>query len=131
MRAIQSRTPARRPSVTDEQVGTPRRRRVRDLWVVAVGLLIAVGKGRLIADLFAHRVELIVFLGLGLVGFVLRFRPMMFALFAAVLVPVAVAPASTALGVGLGLGTFAVIVAGFLGIATVLHARERRSGNEV
>ncbi len=67
---------------------------------------------------------LIVGVGLGLAFSVLRPRPVGIAMTAAPLLAFTLAPRSTALGIALGLGAFMLLLALFIAIGTVLHARQ-------
>ncbi len=94
-------------------------------WVF-LGVLLAFGKGRLIADLLHHRPALIAVLGIGAAASVLRPRPIAFAAFVAPLLAFVVAPKSTTVGLGIGWGAFIILVAAFVGIGTALRLRDRR-----
>ena len=56
-----------------------------------------------------------------------RPKPLLIAALTAALVATTVAPHPVLLGVGVGFGAFAVLIALFFTISTVLHARQRRS----
>jgi uncharacterized membrane protein (DUF485 family) len=92
-------------------------------WIV-VGLVAALLKARGLAELLHHRAELIGLLGLLVVVSVLRARPILIAVFAAPLLALALAPSSTALGIAIGVGTFLLLTAAFVGIGTLLQARQ-------
>ncbi len=92
-------------------------------WLI-VGVGLALGKADALTALLDHRPEVIAFLGLGLALSVLRPRPIGIAATAAPLLAFTLAPASTALGIALGVGGFVLLLALFIAIGTVLHARQ-------
>jgi hypothetical protein len=94
-------------------------------------LIVVVAAGALKADAYAslleHRAALISALAAALVASVLRQRPkpLLIAGLSAALVASALAVHPVLAGVALGFGTFALLVALFFAISTVLHARQR------
>ncbi len=78
------------------------------------------------ASLMHHRGALIGALAVGLVISVLRTRPLAIAVFSAGILAFALALHPVLAGVGVGFGAFALLVALFFTISTVLHARQRR-----
>lgn len=78
------------------------------------------------AALVHHRGGLIFVLAIGLVLSVLRPKPVAIAAFAAGVLAFAVAPHPWTLGAVLGFGSFALLIALFFAISTVLHARAPR-----
>jgi hypothetical protein len=96
-------------------------------------LIVVVGVGALKADAYAsllhHRASLIAALAAALVVSVIRLRPkpLLVAALAAALLASSLAPHPALLGVALGFGAFAVLVALFFTISTVLHARQQRA----
>jgi uncharacterized membrane protein (DUF485 family) len=79
------------------------------------------------ASLLHHRGSLIGVLAVGLVLSVLRPKPLAIAAFAAGILAFALAPHPVLLGVALGFGAFALLIALFFTISTVLHARQSRA----
>jgi hypothetical protein len=96
-------------------------------------LIVVVVAGALKADAYAslihHRAALIAALAAALVASVIRLRPkpILIAALTAALAASAVALHPAVLGVAVGFGAFAVLVALFFTISTVLHARQRRA----
>lgn len=96
-------------------------------------LIVAVVVGALKVDayesLLHHRGALIGALALALLASVVRLRPkpLLIAALTAALVATTAAPHPVLAGVGVGFGAFAVLIALFFTISTVLHARQRRS----
>jgi hypothetical protein len=82
------------------------------------------------ASLLHHRGGLIAVLAIGLVGSVLRPKPLAIAAFAAGVFAFALAPHPAMLGVSLGFGAFVVLIALFFMISTVLHARQRPAARQ-
>lgn len=91
---------------------------------------IAVGavKVQAYGSLVHHRGALIAALAVALVASVVRLRPkpLLIAALMGALVATTVAPHPVLAGVALGFGAFALLVALFFTISTVLHARQRR-----
>jgi hypothetical protein len=77
------------------------------------------------ASLVQHRGAMIAALAVGLFAAFLRTKPLAIAAFAAGIVGFALALHPVLDGVALGFGTFALLVALFFAISTVLHARQR------
>jgi hypothetical protein len=103
---------------------SPSRRRLP--WFIgAVVLLLA--KSESIGWAIHHRSTLIVVLALALVGAVVRPRPVVIAATVAPLLALALDPHSLLAGVAVGVGGFVLLMVLFVGIATVLHARQARS----
>jgi hypothetical protein len=100
-----------------------RRERARWPWFIG-GALLALGKAQGFAAVFDHRSGLIVVLALMLVGSVLRPRPALVAATVAALLALALDLHPLVAGVALGLGAFLLLMVLFVGIATVLHARQ-------
>jgi hypothetical protein len=84
------------------------------------------GKAHVLAGVIEHRASVVAFLAVALALSVLRTRPVGIALTAAPLLAFTLAPSSTVLGIALGLGAFAVLLALFVAIGTVLHARQNQ-----
>ena len=103
-----------------------RRRGARWPWLVVV-VVVGALKADAYASLIDHRASLIAALAVALVVSVIRLRPkpLLIAALTAALVASAVAVHPAVLGVALGFGVFAVLVALFFTISTVLHARQR------
>jgi hypothetical protein len=93
-------------------------------------LIVAVAVGAVKADAYAslvhHRGELIAALGIGLFAALLRTTPIAVAAFSAGILAVALGIHPVLAGVALGFGAFALLVALFFAISTVLHARQHR-----
>ena len=110
--------------VSQEQEQQPgQARRGGWAWLI-VGVVLVAAKADALAQVEHHRTVLIVVLALGLAVSVLRARPVRVAVLAAALSAWLLDLRSTALGVGLGLAGFALLMAVFFAIATVLHARQ-------
>jgi hypothetical protein len=94
--------------------------------VVAAGAL----KADAYASLLEHRAALISALAAALVASVIRQRPkpLWIAALSAALFASALALHPTVVGVAVGFGAFALLVALFFAISTVLHARQRHGG---
>jgi hypothetical protein len=103
-------------------------RRTGPRWLCLI-VVVAVGavKADAYASLIDHRASLIAALAAALVVSVIRLRPkpLLIAALTAALVASAVAVHPAVLRVALGFGVFAVLVALFFTISTVLHARQR------
>lgn len=97
-------------------------------WLI-VGLVLAVFKARGLAELGDHPVALIPVLAALLVVSVLRPRPVLIAVSAAALAALVVAPHPLLAGIGVGVGLFVLLMVAFMAIATILHARQRRSSS--
>lgn len=95
----------------------------RWLWVIVVMAVGAV-KVEAYGSLLHDRPGLIAALGVGLVLSVLRSKPVAIAAFGAGIVGFALAFHPVLAGVGLGFGAFALLIALFFAISTVLHARQ-------
>ncbi len=106
-----------------EQLRQGGRRRSGWPWLI-VGLTLVVVKSEALVELLHHRVEVIALLGLGLAFSVLRTRPVGIALTAAALFAFTLDLSSPALGIVLGFGAFTLLLALFIAIAAVLHARQ-------
>ncbi len=89
-----------------------------------MGVGLALVKANVLTEVVHHRIEVIALLGLGLAFSVLRPRPVGIALTAAALIAFTLAPHSTDLGIALGFGAFVLLLAVFIAIGTVLHARQ-------
>lgn len=90
-------------------------------------MLIGIGavKAEAYASAVHHRGALITLCAAGLAASLLRAKPVAVAVFAAGLLAVALAVHPIVLGVGFGFGAFALLIALFFTISTVLHARQR------
>lgn len=95
-------------------------------WLI-VAIAVGAVKVEAAAALLHDRGTLFTVLALGLLLSVLRPKPVAIAAFGAALLGFALALHPVAAGVGLGFGTFALLIALFFAISTVLHARQRRS----
>jgi hypothetical protein len=95
--------------------------------LVIAGLALALVKADGLAVALGHRSTLFVFLGLALVGALLRPRPVIVAVTVAPLLALVLEPHSLLAGVALGVGAFVLLMVLFVGIATVLHARQAQS----
>lgn len=109
----------------NEPVDRSASRRRLPWFIGAVVLLLANSES--IGWAIDHRSTLIVALALALVGAVVRPRPVVIAATAAPLLALALDPHSLLAGVAVGVGAFVLLMALFVGIATVLHARQARS----
>jgi hypothetical protein len=79
------------------------------------------------ASLLHDRGALISVLAVGLVASALRSKPLAMAAFAAGILAFALAPHPALVGVALGFGAFALLIALFFTISTVLHARQQHA----
>jgi hypothetical protein len=103
----------------------PRSRRRWPWFIVGAVLLVAKSEG--IAEASHHRSTLIVILALALVGAVLRPRPAVIAVTVAPLLALVLDPHPLLAGLAVGVGVFILLMVIFVGIATVMHARQARS----
>lgn len=99
------------------------RRGVGRLWLI-VGVGVALVKADVLVAVLQHRTEVIAVLGLGLAFSVLRPQPVGIAVSAAAMLAFTLAPSSTLLGIALGLGAFVLLLALFIAIGSLLHARQ-------
>jgi hypothetical protein len=94
-------------------------------------LIVVIGVGAVKVEAYASllhdRGGLIAVLAVGLSVSVLRSKPVAIAAFTAAILGFALAFHPVVAGVGVGLGAFALLIALFFAIATVLHARQRRA----
>jgi hypothetical protein len=96
-------------------------------------LIVVVAAGALKADAYAslihHRASLIAAVAAALVASVIRQRPkpLLIAALTATLLATSVALHPVVAGVAFGFGAFALLVALFFAISTVLHARQRHA----
>ena len=79
------------------------------------------------ASLVHHRGGMLAVLAIGLLGVVLRPKPVGIAAFAAAILALALAPHPFVLGVALGVGAFVVLMTLFFAISTALHARQEHT----
>jgi len=103
-----------------------RRRGTRWPWLIVL-VVIGALKVEAYASLVHHRASLIAVLAVGLAVSLLRTRPVAIAVFSAGILGLALAMHPFLAGIGLGLGAFAVLIALFFTISTVLHARQRHA----
>jgi hypothetical protein len=108
-----------------EPLEQPRSRR-RWPWFIGGAVLLA-GKSEGIALAIDHRSTLIVFLALVLAGAVLRPKPVVIAAAVAPLLALGLDPHSLLAGAAVGVSAFVLLMVLFVGIATVLHARQAGS----
>jgi hypothetical protein len=104
-----------------------RGRSTRWPWLIVI-VVVGALKVEAYASLVEHRGSLIAALALGLAFSVLRSKPLAIAVFAAGILGFALALHPLLAGVGLGVGAFALLIALFFTISTVLHARQRHAG---
>lgn len=130
--ATRSRSAGSSASTTGAERAAPldKRRRAgrRDVgwpWLI-VGVGFTLVKTDALAEVLHHRVGVIVLLGLGLAFSALRTSSVGIAVAAAPLIAFTLAPRSTALAIALGFGTFVLLLALFIAIGTMLHARQDR-----
>jgi hypothetical protein len=90
-------------------------------------IVVALAKGEAYASLLHDRGGLIAVLAVGLLASVLRPRPVAIAAFAAGILAFALALHPVLAGAGFGVGAFALLIALFFTISTVLHARQGRA----
>lgn len=96
-------------------------------WPAVVGGLVLAGvKSEAYGKLLLHRGELIAALAVGLALSLLRVRPVALAVSVALLLGIVLGAHSLGLGLGLGFGAFALLMALFFAVSTVLHLRQRR-----
>jgi hypothetical protein len=105
---------------------TPTRARQRNRrWPALIGgLVLAVLKSQVVLRLIVHRGSLIAVLVVLLFTGLLKVRPVSTAAAAALLAALVVGVHSLGLGLALGFGGFALLMALFFSISTVLHARQ-------
>ena len=115
---------------TGTGVATTARSRGRSRrWPAVIGgLVLAALKSEGLARIALHRAGLIAVVAIFLAGAVLRVRPVGTAVAGALLLALVLGAHSLGLGLGLGFGGFALLMALFFAISTVLLARQRRSG---
>jgi hypothetical protein len=90
------------------------------------GLVLAVVKSEGLARLVVHRGGLIAACAVWLALAVLKVKPVAIAVTAALLIALVLGVHSFGLGLELGFGGFALLMALFFAISTVLHLRQRR-----
>ena len=95
-------------------------------WLIVL-IVVALAKGEAYASLLHDRAGLIALLAAGLGLAVLRARPLAIAAFAAGILAFALALHPVLAGAGLGVGAFALLIALFFTISTVLRARQRHT----
>jgi hypothetical protein len=106
---------------------TRRTRRRERRWPALIGGLVLIAvKSEAYGKLLFHRAELIGVLAVAVGVSLLRARPVGLAVSAAVLLALVLGAHSLGLGVGLGFGAFALLMALFFAVSTVLHLRQRR-----
>jgi hypothetical protein len=97
-------------------------------WPAVIGGLVLAGlKSEGLARTVIHRGGLITVVAIFLVTSVLRVRPVGTAVATALLLALVLGAHSLGLGLGLGFGGFALLMALFFAISTVLLARQRHS----
>jgi hypothetical protein len=107
---------------------TTRSRARNRRWPAVIGGLVLVAlKSEGIARAALHRGGLIAVVAIALAGCLLRVRPVGTAVATALLLALVLGAHSLGLGVALGFGGFALLIALFFAISTVLHTRQRRS----
>ena len=112
-------------TVTEATTKPPGKRQRR--WPALIGgLVIALLKSETLGRALFHRGGLIVFCAVGLAVGVLKAGPVTVAATAALLVALLVGAHSLGLGLTLGFGGFALLMALFFAISTVLHIRQRQ-----
>ena len=104
-----------------------RRRGTRWPWLIVVVVAAAL-KGEAYASLLHDRAGMISVLAVGLFVAIVRTKPLAIAGFTAGILGFALALHPVLAGVGLGVGAFVVLIALFFAISTVLHARQRHTG---
>jgi hypothetical protein len=102
------------------------RRRERRWPAVIGGLVLLALKSEAYGKVLLHRGELIGVLGVAFGVSLLRARPIGLAVSAALLLALVLGAHSLGLGLGLGFGAFALLMALFFAVSTVLHLRQRR-----
>ncbi len=105
----------------------PTRKRDRRMPWLLGGILLAVLKSEAVVKLLFHRGELVGVMAVWLVVSVLKPRPAGIAIATSVLAACLIAPHSLGLGIPVGFGAFAVLVALFFTVSTLLHAAQRRA----
>jgi len=102
----------------------PAERRSRWLWTL-VSVVAVAFKAEALAELLHHRASLIAVLAVAVALSVMRPRPARLAATLPPLLAVTVGRHSLALGAALGFGGFAVLLAAFFAVGTVLVARQK------
>lgn len=95
-------------------------------WVIG-GLVFALLKSEGLARAVLHRGILIAVVALALAASLLRVRPVGTAVATALLLALALGAHSLGLGLTLGFGGFALLIALFFAVSTVLHVRQNRA----
>jgi hypothetical protein len=96
-------------------------------WPAVIGGLVLVAlKSEAYGKLLFHRGELIAALAVGLALSLLRVRLVGLAISAALLLAFILSAHSLGLGLELGFGAFALLMALFFAVSTVLHLRQQR-----
>jgi hypothetical protein len=104
-----------------------RDRRGKRGWSAVIGgFLLAVLKSHVLLRLLLHRHALIGVVAAALAGSLLRTRPVATAVATALLAALVLGAHSIGLGLALGFGGFALLMALFFAVSTILHARQRR-----
>jgi hypothetical protein len=105
---------------------TRRRARGRRLPWLLGGVVLALLKSEAVVKVLFHPGSLVAVMIVVLVGSVLRTRPTGVAVSVSVLAALILGGHSLGLGLGLGFGGFALLMALFFAVSTVLHWRQRR-----
>jgi hypothetical protein len=119
-------TPGTGAETTRARAGNRRNRRNRRWPALIGGLVLAAVKSEGLARLVVHRGGLIAACSVWLAVAVLKVKPIAIAVTAALLGAVVLGAHSFGLGLELGFGGFALLMALFFAISTVLHLRQRR-----
>jgi hypothetical protein len=102
-----------------------RARRGNRRWPAIIGgLVLAAIKSDAMLKLILHPRSLIVLAAVGLAGSLLRARPVGIAVTASLLAALVLGAHSLGLGLTLGFGGFALLMAVFFAISTILHLRQ-------
>jgi hypothetical protein len=103
------------------QERSPRRATAGRAGLVALVILLGVGKGLALRDLLNHPASLLVVVGVIGVAALLRGRLVLTACAGAVIVPVVVSPSSVLTGIAIGFGTLVTLMVLFVAVGTVLR----------
>jgi hypothetical protein len=103
-----------------------RRKRERRWPIVIGGVVLAAVKSEAYVKLILHRGELIAALVVAFGLSLLTARPIGLAVTTALLLALALGAHSLGFGLGLGFGGFALLMALFFAVSTMLHLRQRR-----